>query len=301
MKKLIPFPLECTKDFKLLNPLTEEQLQDICSIIRRRIFEKGLMHNNPKVSIVFPAFKEEMYLPLMLWVLSQVDTIVPVEIIWVNNASPDRTGEIIEQCGIIRIDENKKWVSYAREAGFLAAKWEYIGTTDADTQVPPDWIDANIRYFEEDPELTCFSWEFTMNNFHPSRNIILWLLRPGARLIRYMLWVKRDPIINNEKHFNAFSGSNMFFRREDAVMVGGYQAWYDRWEDALLAQKLWSIGKTYSLNTDIWAHVHTSSRRVSNFTGIIEMSLAWFRSGSWRHRINKQYIPDLPATFRDVR
>lgn len=301
MKNSLSFPLGCTKDFKLLGIPMDEQIQDICTMIRGRVIQNTLVHSNPHVSVVFPAYNEEMYLLVMLWALSQLDTNIPMEIIWVNNASTDRTGEIIEQCWIIRVDEKRKWVSYARQTGLEVAKWEYIGTTDADTQVPPDWIDANIRYFHEDPQLACFSWESTMNNFHSSRDIIFSLLRPGARLIRYILWIKREPSIDNGNHFDAFSGHNMFFKRKDALLVGGYQAWFDLWEDALLAHKLWDIGKTFSLNTDPWAHVHTSSRRVSKIEGILEMSLNWFRSGSWRDRVGRQHVPDRAVTFRDVR
>jgi glycosyltransferase involved in cell wall biosynthesis len=301
MKNLLSFPLDCTKDFKLLNSPTDEQVQDICTTIRERVVKNTLVHSDPRVSVIFPAYNEEMYLIIMLWTLSQLDTRIPIEIIWVNNASTDRTGEIIEQCWIIRVDEKRKWVSYARQAGLEVAKWEYIGTTDADTQVPPDWIDANIKYFEEDPHLACFSWESTMNNFHSSRDIIFWLLRPGARLVRYILWINRELTIDHEKHFDAFSGHNMFFKKKDALLIGGYQAWFDLWEDALIAHKLWSLGKTFTLNTDPWAHVQTSSRRVSNLEWILEMSLNGFRSGSWRHRISRQHVPDKPVTFRDVR
>lgn len=301
MKNSLSFPLDCTKDFKLSVIPTDEQIQDICTMIQGRVIQNTLVHSDPHVSVVFPAYNEEMYLLVMLWTLSQLDTSIPIEIIWVNNASSDRTGEIIEQCGIIRVDEKKKWVSYARQAGLVAAKWEYIGTTDADTQLPSNWVDANIQYFKEDPQLACFSWESTMNNFHSSRDIIFSLLRPGARLVRYILWNKREPAVDIGKHFDAFSGHNMFFKRTDALLVGGYQAWFDLWEDALLAHKLWSIGKTFSLNTDPWAHVQTSSRRVSNLEWILEMSLNGFRSGSWRHRISRQHVPDRPVTFRDVR
>jgi glycosyltransferase involved in cell wall biosynthesis len=301
MKNLLDFPLVYNKDFKLSHIPTDEHIQDICDIIRERVIQNTLVHNDPHVSVIFPAYNEEMFLPVMLWTLSQLDTSIPTEIIWVNNASIDRTGEIIERCWIIRIDEKMKWVSYARQAGLEAAKWEYIGTTDADTQVPSNWIDANMRYFIEDSELICFSWESTMNNFHSSREIAFSLLRPGARFVRFILWIKRDLTVDQAAHFNEFSGHNMFFKKKEAVQLGGYQAWFDLWEDALMANKLWSLGKIFSLNTDPWAHVLTSSRRVSNLRGTFEMALTWFLSGGWKSRTRSQPIPDKATTFRDVR
>jgi glycosyltransferase involved in cell wall biosynthesis len=51
----------------------------------------NLVSDTPRVSVVFPAYNEEMYLPLMLWTLSKLNTTIPIEIIGVNNASTDRT------------------------------------------------------------------------------------------------------------------------------------------------------------------------------------------------------------------
>jgi len=102
---IIGFPKKYSPDFKLKESLSDEALQDICDIIRLRI--NSLVSHNPKVSIIFPAYNEEMYLPLMLWTLSKLITNAPIEIIGVNNASTDRTWEIIEQSWIQRIDEQK--------------------------------------------------------------------------------------------------------------------------------------------------------------------------------------------------
>ncbi len=89
MKFLEDFPYLHSHDFKLSNIPTDEQLQDVCNIIRSRMID--IISEQPRVSVVFPAYNEEMYLPLMLWTLSKLKTSVAVEIIGVNNASNDRT------------------------------------------------------------------------------------------------------------------------------------------------------------------------------------------------------------------
>ena len=107
MEILSDFPLAYTRDLKIKTKLSDEVLQDLCNVIAGRmnhIVSSGV----PKVSILFPAYNEELYLPLMLWSLSKLSLSVPVEIIGVNNASNDRTGEVIEQCGIMKIDEKRK-------------------------------------------------------------------------------------------------------------------------------------------------------------------------------------------------
>ena len=81
MKNTLSFPLGCTKDFKLLGIPRDEQIQDICIMIRGRVIGNMLVQNNPHVSVIFPAYNEEMYLLVMLWALSQLDTSIPMEII----------------------------------------------------------------------------------------------------------------------------------------------------------------------------------------------------------------------------
>ena len=89
MKTLEDFPYLHSRDFKLSSAPTDEQLQDVCDMIRSRMV--GIISEQPRVSVVFPAYNEEMYLPLMLWTLSKLKTSVAVEIIGVNNVSNDRT------------------------------------------------------------------------------------------------------------------------------------------------------------------------------------------------------------------
>lgn len=90
METLKDFPHLYSHDFKLLNPLTDEKLQDVCTETKKRM-ERLVSCDIPRVSVVFPAHNEEMYLPLMLWTLSKLNTQLPIEIIGVNNASTDRT------------------------------------------------------------------------------------------------------------------------------------------------------------------------------------------------------------------
>ena len=80
MNLLKDFPHLYSRDFKLLNPLTDEELQDVCTKTKGRM-KKIISDDVPRVSVVFPAYNEEMYLPLMLWTLSKVATTIPIEII----------------------------------------------------------------------------------------------------------------------------------------------------------------------------------------------------------------------------
>lgn len=301
MESLKDFPHLYSQDFKLLNPLKDEELQDVCSKIKKRM-ERLTSKDAPRVSVIFPAYNEAMYLPLMLWTLSKLATNIPLEIIWVNNASTDNTGEIIEQSWIKRVDESRKWVSYARQAWLEMACGEIVATTDADTQVPETWIDANIRYFENNSELVWISWGSRVKNHHrlwePSLNILRLYLMLERIILLKLGFLDLDDIPQTE-HIDSFSWANMFFRKDIVSWFGGYSLGYNFGEDALLGSKLKNSGLAYSVIGNPEISVQTSSRRVQKIWWVISMLRHTLEHNLWRKP--RQFIPDRPLDFSDIR
>jgi len=125
----------------------------------------------------------------------------------------------------------KKWVSYARQAWLESSKWQLIATTDADTQVPSTWIDANLAYFKENSDLVCFSGGSNPNGGH----ISYWVIRSCIRFLRKNL--NRDVSSNW-----SFPGHNMVYNRKLAFNIWWYEPGIDLWEDNLLARNLSSTG-----------------------------------------------------------
>lgn len=281
MDSLKDFPFLHTSDFKISETVTDEQLQDVCSQIKERT--KTLIQKNPEVSIIFPAFNEESYLPLMLWTLSKLTTKIPVEIIWVNNASSDRTGEIIEQCGITRIDETRKWVSYARQTWLQVATGTYIATTDADTQVPKKWIDTNLAYFHSYPELVCLSGGSVQKWAHFTQPIA----RKCFRKIR-------NTIGKRNTAMDMFYWHNSFYRRDTAIKIWGYEPWSDLWEDTLIARKMKQYGEIARIYTDPEVVVSTSARRVWTFLKVLKTTME-------RAYLIYHATDPLWKTFSDIR
>ena len=104
-----------------------------------------------RVSVVVPARNEERFLPACLEALRR-QTLGDFELIVVDSASSDRTGEIARAFGARVIRLEKPGVSRARQAGFEAAKGDVIASTDADTIVPPDWLERLTAPFS-DPQV----------------------------------------------------------------------------------------------------------------------------------------------------
>lgn len=107
------------------------------------------------ISVVIPAYNEEILLPLTLKGLF-VQQKMPDEVIVVNNASTDKTEQVAKSFiqkfkakGVILkvINEPIKGVARARNRGFNAAKHEIIASTDADSQPHSDWIKQIEHHF----------------------------------------------------------------------------------------------------------------------------------------------------------
>lgn len=108
------------------------------------------------ISVVIPVFNEETIIGNCLDALVEHGDGVG-EIIVVDNGSCDATRYIVaDYCDrhphIRLIDEPRRGVANARNAGFDAATNDIVGRIDADTWVTRGWADIIERYFKESPD-----------------------------------------------------------------------------------------------------------------------------------------------------
>ncbi len=101
-----------------------------------------------KISVVIPAHNEEKYLPACLKSLN-TQTVAPDEIVVVDNNCTDKTAMTAKQFGARIVREQKKGLTFARNKGFDTARYDIIARCDADTVVPPDWIERIKKRFED--------------------------------------------------------------------------------------------------------------------------------------------------------
>jgi glycosyltransferase involved in cell wall biosynthesis len=111
-----------------------------------------------RLSFVVPAYNEEAYLPACLdSILAQTRALGPemtlqTEIIVVNNASTDRTREVaLSYAGVVVVDEPRKGLTFARQAGFAASSGELIANVDSDSRLTPGWVERVLAAFSEGP------------------------------------------------------------------------------------------------------------------------------------------------------
>lgn len=98
------------------------------------------------ISIVIPAYNEARTIGKVLQSLSEQILNEPFEVIVVDNNSTDGTADVAMQythgLHVRTIKETKRGRGAARAAGFASAKGEIICSTDADTYLPKNWLDA---------------------------------------------------------------------------------------------------------------------------------------------------------------
>lgn len=100
------------------------------------------MENKPLISVIVPVYKVEQYLPRCVDSLLH-QTYENLEIILVDDGSPDRCGEICEEYArkdprIRVIHKENGGLSSARNAGIDVARGEYLGFVDSDDWVEPE-------------------------------------------------------------------------------------------------------------------------------------------------------------------
>ena len=106
-----------------------------------------------KLSVIVCAYNEERYLPACLHSLL-AQTRPPDELLVVNNASTDQTAAVAAAIpGVRVVDEPRKGLVVAREAGRAASTGDVLAYVDADCRAPLTWLARLERRFDRAPGL----------------------------------------------------------------------------------------------------------------------------------------------------
>lgn len=192
-----------------------------------------------KLSIVIPAYNEENYLaPCLAAVRVAIEQASrEVEVIVVNNASTDQTKEVaLSSSGVQVVDEGRRGITWARQAGYLASSGDLIANIDADTRMPVDWISKVFKYFESDPKLVVLSGPYIYYDFSKFKNCLGQIY---YRIGYAFNWLT--------KPFNLgamVQGGNFVLRRSALEKIGGFDTNIDFYgEDTDIAVRAKKYGK----------------------------------------------------------
>jgi len=105
------------------------------------------------LSIVIPAYNEERYIAACLNSIA-AQIVKPSEVIVVDNNSTDATVATAKKYPFVKVlHEKRQHQVFAQATGFNDARSDILGRIDADSILPPDWVEKIIRAFEADATL----------------------------------------------------------------------------------------------------------------------------------------------------
>jgi len=231
-----------------------------------------------KISLVIPAYNEELYIKKCLSSIKrhQIDDIC--EVIVVDNGSCDTTSKIAEQFPFVTIiSEPQKGASYARQKGLMHAKGDLVAFIDADTVITPGWIEKAINEFVTHKNLVALSGPV-------SYDLNIWY----SSLIDAYFDILVVP-------FSKITGSlvlcgNFVVRKDAIIDIGGFDtkiAFYG--DDTNIARRLKKVGKvTFKRNF----FIYTSGRRLKKEgitkTGFI-YAINYFSEKFFHKQVTKKY------------
>ena len=248
----------------------------------------GLLYTGDmKVSVVVPAYNEERWIGRLLESLLK-QTILPLEVIVVNNASTDKTRVIVagykqkfksKGMRLVLVNEPIKGVGQARNAGAKRVEGEILVFLDADCVAASDHIKLVREYFDEDSGLIhAGSYEYSDGG-----KLIRWLTGPGQYLIRVMGLFE---LVFGVKFF---LGGNVAIASQVFWQAGGWNATIRDIEygmdDVELALRLQKLGYQIKFHPEL--SVISSLRRVKRSPQVTLMRVFWLLVYLYRSRLKQ--------------
>lgn len=206
-----------------------------------------------RITVIVCAYNEAAALPACLYSL-RAQTRPPDQIIAVNNASTDATGEVARAVpGVRVVDERTRGLVVAREAGRREADGDILAYLDADCRAPLRWIEHLEQRFIHRPATVGVTGPYRFYD---------WDLTGRALLRAYDVLVAppTHAAVHHALGWGAvFYGGNFAVRRAALDRIGGFdQSVEFHGEDTNLGRRLTAVGRI-RLDRRCW--VWTSARR----------------------------------------
>jgi glycosyltransferase involved in cell wall biosynthesis len=257
-----------------------------------------------RLSFVVPAYNEEAYLPACLEsILSQIDlapTSLPAtcEIIVVNNASTDRTREVaLRYPGVIVVDEPRKGLTFARQAGFAASSGALIANVDADSRLTPHWV-ANVlsTFAKSEAEAASNPDARILAAF--SGPLVYYDLTPRQRVLVHVFYMTAWACYATNRYLlrvgSMVQGGNFVVNRAALEAIGGFNTAISFYgEDTDIARRLNTVGEvrfTFDLK------MSSSARRLKS-EGMLTMAARYSINYLWTTFFKRPFTD----TYVDIR
>ena len=247
-----------------------------------------------RISFVIPAYNEEQRLPLCLDAIARelARTVCDAEVIVVNNASTDRTGEVAraharEYDRVRVVDEPRKGIVRARHAGLSAATGELIANVDADTILPTGWLQKVLTEFAKDPELAALSGPHVYYDLSFLEQLLVRLFYA----IGYISYLLSHYLLGAGV---MLQGGNFIVRRSYLERAGGFDTSIEFYgEDTDVARRMSKVG---NVKGSFGLPIYASGRRLAH-EGIVTAGLRY----GWHYFYTLVYGKPRDAAYTDIR
>lgn len=203
----------------------------------------------PIASLVIPVYIAKETLLAHIISLSNIRTIIPYEVLFIDNNADPVTLNILEQLGATVFKESQQGITHARQKGLECAKGDIIFTMDPDTIYDPSYVDKMALPFYEDKDLVlCYSMSKSYkNNFQLDfqNHIKNWIKKP------YFRWKSTQRFVIRMSNVRACAMAI----RKNAILTIGYPTDLKSvagCDDGLIAVKLNHAGKFKYIPTNIF-------------------------------------------------
>lgn len=211
--------------------------------------KKTSLNKNIAISVVLPAYNEEILIEKCLKNLQNQDFKLPYEIIVVNGPSGDKTKEIALKYTDRVVDQKGIGIGQARKQGCDLAIGEILAITDADVFVPSNWLTSIYEYFSKHKYIVAITGPYRFIN---SKRL--------NKMLKFALPIARD-IHAAVADTIPLSGTNTAIRKDAYDTVGGFDEQITGLEDVELGIRLSKIGKVDFVKNIV---VKTTDRRYKN-------------------------------------
>ncbi|HSY36235.1 MAG TPA: glycosyltransferase family 2 protein [Acidobacteriaceae bacterium] len=243
-----------------------------------------------RLSFVVPAYNEEAYLPACLEsILNQIDPATShlaadtCEIIVVNNASTDRTREVaLRYPGVTVVDEPRKGLTFARQAGFAASTGDLIANVDSDSRLTPGWVAKVLATFAEADAATAAEPATRRPLASLSGPLVYYDLTPQQRRLVHIFYMTAWTTYAINRYIlrvgSMVQGGNFVVNRAWLEAIGGFNTAISFYgEDTDIARRLNDVGEvrfTFDLK------MSSSARRLKS-EGMLTMAARYSINYLW--------------------
>ncbi len=263
----------------------------ILKTIKGSVASHGALNSMRKVSIIVPAYNEEMVIVKSIQSLMK-QSYPYIEIIVVDDGSSDQTYKLAQK---LEFDKgNRSLVVLKKENGGKAralnfgmehSKGDLIMVVDSDSKISDDAVELMVKYFDDEQIGAVAGSVFISNRVNTLTKLQALEYIEGLNMVR-----------NGQAFFRLVSiipGPIGMFRKSALKEVGGYDS--DTFaEDADLTMKL--IGKGYKIEFEADAVAYTEAPE--DLLDLIKQRYRWTRGilqSLGKHKAKLWHVFDQPA------